>query len=66
VTNEVTERTINTASALTVSLVSGTSSGGYIAVSCTNYNESTSRAMFVLEAIAAKDAVSNAASIKAV
>lgn len=53
--NDVTERTLGTAAVLTVSLVNGdATNGGYIAVSCTNYNGANARAMFVLEAIPAK------------
>lgn len=53
--DEVTEKTLGTASALTVSLVNGdATNGGYIAVACTNYNGANARGMFVLEAIPAK------------
>lgn len=47
--NEVTERTLGTASAVTVSLVNGTSAGGHIAVACTNYSGSSARGTFYLD-----------------
>lgn len=46
VANMVTERTLNTASVLTVSLVNGTSSSAFIAVAATNYNASTAAGFF--------------------
>lgn len=47
--NEVTERTLGTASSVTVSLVNGTSAGAHIAVACTNYSGTNARASYVLE-----------------
>lgn len=51
VADEVTERTLGTASVVTVSLVNGTSAGAHIAVSCTNYSGANARAGFVLECL---------------
>jgi hypothetical protein len=48
VANMVAERTQNTASALTVSLVNGTSAGAFIAVSATNYNGADAMGSFEL------------------
>jgi hypothetical protein len=48
VANMVTERTQNTASVLTVSLVDGTSAGAFIAVSATNYNGAQAMGSFEL------------------
>lgn len=48
VANMVTERTQNTASVLTVSLVNGTSAGAFIAVSATNYNGAQAMGSFEL------------------
>jgi hypothetical protein len=48
VANMVTERTLNTASVLTVSLVNGTSAGAFIAVSATNYNGANAIGSFEL------------------
>jgi hypothetical protein len=46
VADMVTERTLNTASALTVSLVNGTASGAFIAVAATNYNGANAAGFF--------------------
>lgn len=46
---EVTERTQNTASVLTVSLVNGTSAGCYIAMTATNYSGANAVGVFELE-----------------
>jgi hypothetical protein len=48
VANMVAERTLNTASVLTVSLVNGTSAGAFIAVSATNYNGAQAMGSFEL------------------
>lgn len=48
VADMVTERTHNTASVLTVSLVDGTSAGAFIAVSSTNYNGANAIGSFEL------------------
>lgn len=48
VANMVAERTQNTASVLTVSLVNGTSAGAFIAVSATNYNGANAMGSFEL------------------
>ena len=50
VANMVAERTQNTASVLTVSLVNGTSAGAFIAVSATNYNGVNAMGSFELSA----------------
>jgi hypothetical protein len=44
--NMVTERTLNTASALTVSVVNGTTTGAFIAVAATNYNTASAAGFF--------------------
>lgn len=48
VANMVTERTLNTAAVLTVTLVNGTSAGAFIAVSATNYNGAQAMGSFEL------------------
>ena len=50
VANMVAERTLNTASVLTVSLIDGTSAGAFIAVSATNYNGVNAMGSFELSA----------------
>lgn len=47
--NAIAERTQNTASVVTPSLVDGTAAGAYIAVACTNYNGANARGSFFLE-----------------
>lgn len=49
VADEVTERTLNTASALTVGLLDGDNTGGLVQATCTNYSDPNAIAVFVLE-----------------
>lgn len=46
VADQITERTQGTASVVTVSLVNGDSTGGHIAVACTNYNGANAVGIF--------------------
>jgi len=49
VADEVTQRNSGTASAVTVTLVNGTTAGAYIAVTCTNYSGASATGAFQLE-----------------
>ena len=50
VADEVTERSMGTASALTLAGALGDGQGGYLTVACTNYSASTAKAILELEA----------------
>jgi hypothetical protein len=54
IADEVTERTLGTASVLTLTLVDGDADGAFIAAACTNYTGAGARAVFALEMTVAR------------
>jgi hypothetical protein len=56
--NEVTERSLNTASVVTVTLATGdATAGAYMQVACTNYNGANALGVFMLEALVGSNSV---------